>query len=122
MPFYSLPTGKLHKKTKVERLKKIPPGYESRFYRDPGDPFDKSFNSNFQREIINDAPSGDVKNYLLATSNFGNGMQDDINMHVRRDGLNSASFRQKLNPIAKNIFRKQNPLELVFKDISTINA
>ena len=49
-------------------------------------------------------------------------MQDDINMYVTRDRLNNASFRQKFNPISKNIFRRQNPLELVFKDISTFDA
>ena len=49
-------------------------------------------------------------------------MQDDINMYVTRDRLHSATFRQKLDPIAKNIFRRQNPLELTFKDISTFNA
>ena len=49
-------------------------------------------------------------------------MQDDINMYVTRDRPNNASFRQKLNPITKNIFRRQNPLELVFKDISTLDA
>ena len=49
-------------------------------------------------------------------------MQDDINMYVTRDRPNNASFRQKLDPITKNIFRRQNPLELVFKDISTLDA
>ena len=49
-------------------------------------------------------------------------MQDDINLHVTWDRLNNASFRQKLDPIAKNIFHRQNPLELVFKDISTFDA
>lgn len=117
MAFYSSPSGRLHKKTKVERLKKIPAGYKNRFYRDLGDPYDKSFDLNFQRKIINDAPSEDVKNYLLATSDFGKGMQDDINMYVPRDRLNNASFRQKVNPIAKNVFRRKNPLELVFQDI-----
>ena len=49
-------------------------------------------------------------------------MQDDINMYVTRDRPNNTSFRQKLDPITKNIFRRQNPLELVFKDISTLDA
>ena len=49
-------------------------------------------------------------------------MQDDINIYVTRDKLNNASFRQKLDPIAKNIFRRQNTLEFVFKDISTFDA
>ena len=49
-------------------------------------------------------------------------MQDDINMYVTRDRLNNARFRQNLDPISKNIFRRQNLLELVFKDISTLDA
>ena len=38
------------------------------------------------------------------------------------DRINNASFRQKLDLISKNILRKQNPLELVFEDISTFDA
>ena len=49
------------------------------------------------------------------TSEFAKGMQDDINLYVIRDRLNNASFRQKLDPIAKNMFPRQNPLELIFK-------
>ena len=98
MAFYSLPADwEITQKTKVERLKKIPAGYKNKFYRSLGDSFDKSFDTVFQRSIIQDVPSKDVKNYLLATSNFGKGMQDDINMYVTRDSLNNASFRQKLN-------------------------
>ena len=41
---------------------------------------------------------------------------------VSKDKINSASFRQKLDPISKNILRRQNPLELVFDDISTFDA
>ena len=49
-------------------------------------------------------------------------MQNDINHYVTRDRINNASFRQKLNPISKNILRRQNPLELIFEDISTSDA
>ena len=49
-------------------------------------------------------------------------MQDDINLYVTRDRLNKVSFRQRLDLILKNIFRRQNPLELVFQDISTFDA
>ena len=93
MGFYSLPSGKLPKKTKVKRLKKIPTGYENKFYRDLGDLFDKYFDSNFQPDVISNASSEDVKNYFLATSDFGEGMQDDINMYHTRDRLNNTSFR-----------------------------
>ena len=43
-------------------------------------------------------------------------------MHVTRGRLNNASFRRKFDPIAKKIFRRQNPLELIFKDISIFDA
>ena len=87
-----------------------------------GDPFDESFDWNFQHEIISDSPGENVQNYLLATSNFGKSMQDDINMHVTCGRLNNAILGQKLNPTAKFIFRRQKPLELVFKDISNFDA
>ena len=69
-----------------------------------------------------DLPSEDVQKYMLATSDFSRGIQDDINHYVTRDRINNASFRQKLDPIAKNILRRQNPLELVFQEISTFDA
>ena len=49
-------------------------------------------------------------------------MQTGINHYVKNDRINNASFRQKLDPISKNTLRRQNPLELVFEDISTFDA
>ena len=49
-------------------------------------------------------------------------MQTDINNYMTRDRINNASFRQKLDPICKNILRRQNPLVLAFEDISTFDA
>ena len=40
----------------------------------------------------------------MATSDFRKGMQDNINLYVVWNRLNNASFRQKLDPIEKNIF------------------
>ena len=67
-------------------------------------------------------PREDVQKYILATSDFAKSIQSDINHYVTRDRINDASFRQKLDPISKNILRRQNPLELVFEDISTFDA
>ena len=39
---------------------------------------------------------------------------------MTKDRIDNASFRQKLDPISKNFIRRQNSLELVFEDISTI--
>ena len=75
--------------------------------------------SDFYSRIAADAdiPKEDVQKYILATSDFAKSIQTDINHYVIRDRTNDASFRQKLDPISKNILRRQNPLELVFEDI-----
>ena len=41
---------------------------------------------------------------------------------MTRDRTNNCSFRQNLDPISKNILRRQNPLELVFENILTFDA
>ena len=80
--------------------------------------------SDFYSRIADDAniPKEDVQKYLLATSDFAKSIQTDINHYVTRDRINDASFRQKLDPISKNILRRQNLLELVFEDISTFDT
>ena len=122
--FYSLPTGKLHKKTKQRRLKNFPAGYFGSFYRNLADNVDNFLGSDFYEQIANDynLPLEDVQKYILAMSDFTKGIQTDINHYVTKDKINNASFRQKLDPISKNILRKQNPLELVFEDIFTFDA
>ena len=80
-------------------------------------------NSDFYSRIAADAdiPKEDVQKYILATSDFAKSIQTDINHYVTRDRINNASFRQRLDPISKNILRRQNPLELVFEDVSTFD-
>ena len=63
-----------------------------------------------------------MQKYIFATSDFSKGMQSNINHYVTKDRINNASFQQKLDRISKNILRRQNPLELVFEDISTFDA
>ena len=117
--FYSLPTGKLHKTPRQSRLKNFPAGYVGSFCRNLADNVDNLLGSGFYGQIDNDAniPSEEIQKYILATSEFEKAMQNDINHYVTRDRINNAGFRQKLDPISKNILRRQNPLELVFEDI-----
>ena len=58
----------------------------------------------------------------MATCDFAKSIQTDSNHYVTRDRINDASFRQRLDPISKNILRRQNPVELVFEDITTFDA
>ena len=120
--FFLLPTNKLYKKENTKRLKDFPAGYVGSFYRNLADNIDTT--SDFYSRIAADAdiPKEDVQKYILATSDFAKSIQTDINHYVTRDRINNASFRQRLDPISKNILRRQNPLELVFEDISTFDA
>ena len=120
--FFLLPTNKLYKKVNTKRLKNFPAGYVGSFYQNLADNINTS--SDFYSRIAADAdiPKEDVKKYILATSYFAKSIQTDINHYVTRDRINDASFRQKLDPISKNILRRQNPLELVFEDISKFDA
>ena len=60
-------------------------------------------------------PTEDVQEYILATSDFAKGMQTNINNYVTRDGINNASFRQKLDPIKRDILRRQIHSNLFLK-------
>ena len=98
--------------------------YVGRFYRNIAQNVNSAVGPEFYDRTAADATiqAEDVQNYLLAISDFGKGMQDDINLYVTPNRLNNARFRQKLHSIANNIFRRQNPLRLMFKDISTFDA
>ena len=120
--FYLLPTNKLYKKKDTRQLKNFPGGHVGIFYRNLADNID--IGSDFYSRITADAniPREHVQKYILATSDFAKSIQTDINHYVTWDRINDASFRQKLDPISKNILRRQNPLKLVFEDISTFDA
>ena len=119
--FYLLPVNKLYKKEDTRLLKNFPAGYVRSFYRNLADNID--IGSDFYSRITADANISreDVQKYILATSDFAKSIQTDINYYVTRDRINDASFRQKLDQISKNNLRRQNPLELVFEDISTFD-
>ena len=104
--FYSLLTGKIHKKTKNSRWKFFPPGYLGSFYRNLADDVENFSGSDFYGKIASDAniPPEDVQEYILATSDCAKSMQTDINHYVTRNRFNNACFRQKLDLISKKIF------------------
>ena len=120
--FFLLPMNKLYKKENTRRLKNFPTGYVGNFYRNLADNINTD--SDFYSRIAadSDIPKEDVQKYLLATSDFANSIQTDINHYVTTDRINDASFRQKLDPISKNILRTQNPLELVLEYLPTFDA
>ena len=118
-----MPTGKLPKKENIRKLRNLPKNFWANFYKNRLDSTDEACDSNFQRKLISNLKTNeDVKNYLLASSELAQHMQEDIRMYITIDRLNKASFRCKLDPFFKNIIQQQIPLELVFKDVPTFDA
>ena len=66
--------------------------------------------------------SEDVKTFLLATSNFGEQIQGELDLYVTSTRLNEASFRRRLDLISKNIIRNKNSIELLLKDVNHFDA
>ena len=104
-------------KTETKKLYNLPSDFEKTFYRVWIDGIDFSLDTDFQGNIVSQAPVEDVKIFLLATSEFGEENQAEIDLYVTNDRLGEASFRRKLDPMSKSIIRNQNPVMLVFKDI-----
>ena len=87
-----------------------------KFYRNLAGDIDGAVGSNYYSRIANDVeiPSSDLQKYLLATSNFSNRIQNNINHYVMRDKLNNASLTQ--NPIVGSLLRK---LDIGKKDLAS---
>ena len=102
----------------------FPASYAGRFCSNLANNVDSAVSFDFYGRTADDVniPSKDIQKYLLATSDFAKGMQEDLNLHVTRDRLNNASFRQKLDQYQKLVFRCQNPIELAFEDISNFDV
>ena len=112
--FFLLSTNKLYKKENARRLKNFAAGYLGNFYRNLADNIDSFTDCYFYSRIAADTniPKQDVQKHIMVTSDFAKSIQTDINHYVTRDRINNASFRQKSDPISKNILRRQNPLEI----------
>ena len=120
--FISLPRARIHKKEPTKKLNNRPTNFVESFYKDWLNGTDFSGDTDFQQSIINKTLSEDVKKLLLATSDFGNKIQGELNLYGTDRKLNSASFRRKLDPISKNVIRNQNPIEFLFKHLKHFDA
>ena len=110
--FISLPRARIYKKEPTKKLNNLPTNFIESFYKDWLDGTDFSGDTDFQQSIVNKTPSEDIKKFLLATSDFGNKIQGELNIYEIDGKLNSASFRRKLEPISKNVI-----IEFLFKDL-----
>ena len=114
--FITLPHNRIYKKEE-RRKSNLPSNFDESFYEDCLDGTDFSRDNDFQQQLVNNPLSKDIKKFLLATSNFGEEIQGELDLYVNNNRLNEASFRRRLNLISKNIVRNKNSIELLFKDV-----
>ena len=109
-----MPRNRIHKKKETKTLN-LPSNFVESFYKDWLDGIDFSQDTDFQQKSINEPLSEDVKKFLLATSDFGEEIQGELDLYVTNNRLNEARFRRRLDPISKNIIRNKNPIEFCLK-------
>ena len=114
----------LHKNEDVKKLTNFSRAYSRLFYKEKARDLKTDIGSVAAQKIDgeNEPLTEDVKDFLQATTDYIQEIQSDIDLYVALGKHNEASFRRKLDPIEKNVWRKENPLELVFKEISNFDA
>ena len=124
MSYFSLPRGKLHKKEEIKKLNNLTSNYSRLFYKDRAKNVDVDLPSTVANKILAEGQplTDDIKNLLLGTSDYAKAIQSDIDLYVNRARHNEASFHRKLNPIEKSVWRTENPLALLFKDVANFDA
>ena len=84
---------------------------------------DDAFNSDFQRKLIASICNNeDFKYYLFAAGKLGKHMQKEIVSYITGDRLSNTGFRSKYDPMYKNILKRQNLSDLVFKSTCTFDG
>ena len=124
MSYYSLPRVKLHKKDEIKKLCYLTSNYSRLFYKDRANYVDVDLPSTIANKILVEGQplTDDIKNFLLGTSDYARSIQSDIDLYVTRGRHNQASFRRKLDSIEKSIWRTENPLALLFKDVANFDV
>ena len=100
--YISLPRNRIHKKQEIIKSN-LPSNFTESFYKDFLYGTDFSQNISFQQQLVNDPLSKDEKKFLLATSNFGEEIQGELDLYVTNNRLNKASFRRRLDQFQKTL-------------------
>ena len=79
--FISLPRNRIHKKEETKKLN-LRSNFVESFYKEFLDGIDFSQDNDFQQQLVNNPLSEDVKKFLLATSNFGEEIQGELDLYV----------------------------------------
>ena len=114
--YIQLPYGFVKKSDPIQL--KLPKHYEE-FEYFKRLPYLAKRNPNFNNEILTKLQNSDnLKKWLLATSDFGQEIQEDVNNIVgHNENFNNAVIRPALDLKNEGIFQNPNPLTVTFCDI-----
>ena len=120
MSYIQLPYGYIENNKQVQF--NLPNNYEESFYFEKA-PYLTNQNpavENNLRNLIRNRD--DLKKWLLATSNYGNEIQQDLNAIVGHDEkFNNAIVRHALDLKDEAIFCNLNPINVTFSDMKKID-
>ena len=126
MSYYSLPRVILNENNKeTKKLNNLSPNYSRLFYKQLAQNLNEDIPTLLTQKIVSEGPlplTDDVRNFLLETSEYANDIQSDIGLFVTKGRFNEASVRHKLDPIVKSVWRTENLLVLLFRDVATFDA
>ena len=116
MSYFQLPYGYVENNKQVQF--NLPNNYEESFYFEKA-PYLTNQNPAVENNLINLIRNrDDLKKWLLATSNYGNEIQQDLNAIVGHDEkFNNAIVRHALDLKDEAIFRNPNPINVNFYDM-----
>ena len=116
MSYIQLPYGYVRNNKQIQF--NLPSNYEESFYFDKA-PYLKNKNSAVENNLINLIKNrDDLKRWLLATSDYGHEIQENLNAVVGYDEkFNNSIIRHALDLKDEAIFRTPNPINVTFYDM-----
>ena len=79
--FISLSQNRIHKKERTKNLN-LPSNFIESFFKDFLDGTDFSQDNDFQQQLVNNPLSEVIKKFLLATSDFGEEIQRELDLYT----------------------------------------
>ena len=119
MSYTQLPYGMVNKEKQIKL--NLPKNYGVSQYFNKLPYLPNTGDTVFQNSIIDTLNSrADLQKYLLATSNYGQNIQENINAVVTDVKFNDALVRHVLDEKNKDVFDTSTPLSVTFKDAKKI--
>ena len=114
MSYLSLPFGLIRKEEKIKL--DLPKNYGASQYMKRL-PYISREDPSFQNSIIDIVNNrSDLRKCLLATSEYGRNIQENINSVAAGEKFNQAVVRRVLDQKNKGVFESPTPLSVTFKD------